>query len=118
MPSPPRSITALSTMSIPLLPNPFYRSLSLPLPSSYHSKSEVEHEPSAKVTDKPATNGTALHVVLDTLTPTPDVALVLDVESEVPAAKAVQETAVPAAAVGTQAGREGGRRGSLAPLLS
>lgn len=57
-------------------------------------------------------------MVRDTLTPTPDAALVSDVESEVPAAKAVQESAIPAAAVGTQEGREGGQRGSLAPLLS
>lgn len=100
-PSPPRSITVLSTMCIPLLPSPFYWSLSFPPLPSYHSDSEVEHE---KVADKSATNSTAVHVVCDTLTPTPDTTPVPDVEYKVPAAKAVQETMVPAAVI------EGGRR--------
>ena len=36
------------------------------VPTSYHSESEVEHERAEKVADKPATNGTALHVVRNT----------------------------------------------------
>ena len=38
------------------------------------SESEVEHKPAEMVADKPATNGTTLYVVWDTLTPTPDAA--------------------------------------------
>jgi hypothetical protein len=60
----------------------------------------VEHEPADKVTDKPATNGTALHVIRDTPTPTPDAApeRVPDDESKATeAVKAVRETVVPAA---------------------
>ncbi|KAH8997046.1 hypothetical protein EDB86DRAFT_3076975 [Lactarius hatsudake] len=72
-------------------------------PPSYHSESEVEHEPAEKVADKPTTNGTILHVVRDTPTPTADAApeqhpRVPDVESDVtvdPAPEAVQETVVP-----------------------
>ncbi|KAH8982944.1 hypothetical protein EDB86DRAFT_3085813 [Lactarius hatsudake] len=66
-------------------------------PPSYHSESEVEHEPAEKVADKPTTNGTILHVVRDTPTPTADAApeqhpRVPDVESDVtvdPASEAV-----------------------------
>ncbi|KAI9455779.1 hypothetical protein BJY52DRAFT_1278563, partial [Lactarius psammicola] len=43
-------------------------------PPSYHSESEVEHEPVDKVADRPTTNGTALHVVRDIPTPTADAA--------------------------------------------
>ncbi|KAH9068284.1 hypothetical protein EDB83DRAFT_644813 [Lactarius deliciosus] len=72
-------------------------------PPSYHSESEVEHEPAEKVADKPTANGTVLHVVRDTPTPTPDAApeqhpRVPDVESDVivdSAPEAVQETVVP-----------------------
>ena len=69
-------------------------------PPSYHSESEAEHEPADKVTDKPATNGTALHAIRDTPTPTPDAPQqrVPDDESKVTqAVKAVRETVVPAA---------------------
>ncbi|KAH9007687.1 hypothetical protein EDB83DRAFT_699214 [Lactarius deliciosus] len=72
-------------------------------PPSYHSESEVEHEPAEKVADKPTANGTVLHVVRDTPTPTPDAApeqhpRVPDVESDVivdSAPEAVQETVAP-----------------------
>ena len=84
---------ALATMCIPILQNPFDRTPNLPRPP-YHFESEAEHEPAEKVAVKPATNGTALHMVRDILTPTPDVAPVPDVESKVPAANAVQETVV------------------------
>jgi hypothetical protein len=67
-------------------------------PPSYHSESEVEHEPAEKVTDKPTTNG-----ISDTPTPTADVAPehppVPDNES-VPAVEAVREAvSAPTAAI-------------------
>lgn len=72
-------------------------------PPSYHSESEIEHEPAEKVADKPTTNGTILHVVRDTPTPTADAApeqhpRVPDDESDAtvdPAPETVQETVVP-----------------------
>ncbi|KAH9033853.1 hypothetical protein EDB84DRAFT_1596141 [Lactarius hengduanensis] len=72
-------------------------------PPSYHSESEVEHEPAEKVADKPTTNGSILHVVRDTPTPTADAApehhpRVPDDGSDAtvdPAPEAVQETVVP-----------------------
>ena len=73
-------------------------------PPSYHSESEVEHEPAEKVADKPTTNGTAVHVVRDAPTPTADIALeqqshVPDNESGVTAVvETVQETVAPAVA--------------------
>ena len=43
-------------------------------PPSYHSESEVEHEPVEKVADKPTTTGIAVHVARDAPTPTADIA--------------------------------------------
>ena len=112
MPSPPRLTTVLSTICIPLLPSPFYWNLSFPPLPFYHSDSEVEHE---KVADKPATNSTALHVVRDTLIPTPDTTPVLDVEPKVPAAKVVRRPwSLPPSKAGHRSGgpsrgRESGR---------
>jgi len=71
-------------------------------PPSYHSESEVEHEPVEKVADKPATNGTALHVIRDTPTPTADAApeqrprVPGDGTTVDPAVEAVRETVAPA----------------------
>ncbi|KAI9433323.1 hypothetical protein H4582DRAFT_1002625 [Lactarius indigo] len=72
-------------------------------PPSYHSESEVEHEPAEKVAEKPTTNGTVLHVVRDTPTPTADVTpeqhpRVPDDESDAtvdPTPEAVQEIVAP-----------------------
>ena len=44
----------------PVLPEPELQAEPSTAPPSYHSESEVEHEPAEKVAEKPATNGTAL----------------------------------------------------------
>ena len=113
--------------TVPLLPSPFYRSLSFfHYPPSYHSESEEEHEP-AEISSPSQRRIVPpfMWFVTLRLLPTPDAASVPDVESEVPTTKEVQETVVPAAAVegsrclgGPSPGREGGRHSSFAPLLS
>ena len=91
----------------PVLPEPEPQAEPSTAPPSYHSESEVEHEPAEKVTEKPATNGTALHVIRDTPTPTPDAATeqprVTDDEPSAPTVEAVREAVAPAAIEAAQA---------------
>lgn len=91
----------------PVLPEPEPQAEPSTAPPSYHSESEVEHEPIEKVAEKPATNGTALHVIRDIPTPTPDTTpeqpRVPNDESSAPTVEAARETVVPAAVEAVQA---------------